>query len=257
MTKRDLRGAALVLFAVAALVVAYTSPLTSIVERWLWSAQGSVTHGLAGGAIFIGVSALMIAIGIPRLFFAGVAGAMFGVTLGFTVAEIGTMSGCLITFVGARVLRYDYVSSRLGSRPGRVKRLLDAAREHGVVSNLLIRSAPVGNFFVTNLLMAVSRVSISDFLLGTFLGTVPATLTLALVGSGITGGGAVHVIIGGGFVLVWSVVYGRCVLPRVRARLGASGHGTDVAGSATSPPAARGARRRSCSSSCSSKTHCR
>lgn len=221
MTKRDLRGVVLVLFAVAALVVAYASPLKSVVEQWL-SARGPDVKGVASGAMFIGVSALMIAIGIPRLFFAGVAGAMFGVTLGFVFAEVGTMLGCMLTFVGARVLGRDYVSERLGSRPGRVKRLLDAAETHGVVSNLLIRSAPVGNFFVTNLLMAVSRVTVPDFLLGTFIGTIPATLALALVGSGITEGGSVQVIIGGGFVLVWSLVYARYVIPRAKARIGAT-----------------------------------
>lgn len=204
---------------VAGLIVAYATPIRSVTEAWLHGDAGPRTWGAWAPFGFALVSALAIAVGVPRLFFAAVAGALFGVVSGFFMAEAGAILGCIVTFLGARALGRTYIEARFATPGARVRRALDLASRHGVAANLLIRSAPVGNFFVTNVLMSLSRVSVRDMLVGTSLGTIPGTLAFALIGSGAVSGHAGPIVTGSFFFLVWGIAYARLVLPWLRRRV--------------------------------------
>ncbi len=218
MRSPALRAAVLLAVVVAGLAVAYGTPSRGVVEAWLEGVDGPRAWGPWGPAGFLGVAALTIAVGVPRLFFAAVAGALFGFALGCVIAEAAAMLGCVLTFLGARALGREFVESRLGSRFDRLRRTLALASRHGVAANLLVRSAPVGNFFVTNVLMSLSRVRIGDMLLGTLLGTLPGTVALALIGSGMVHGAVGPLVTGAFFFVVWGAAHARLVLPWLRRR---------------------------------------
>ncbi len=158
-------------------------------------------YGAAAWLVFVAVSSIGIAFGVPRLFLAAVAGAAFGFLEGFFLITAGTMAGCLITFLLGRRFGKDLLLRRFTARRRRLAALLDQLERHGIAGSLLIRAAPVGNCFVSNLLMAVSPISTRDFLIGTILGTTPETVICCLLGSSAHGHFAAR-ITGGVLLLV-------------------------------------------------------
>jgi len=153
------------------------------------------------------LTAAGVAFGVPRVFFAALAGVVCGWFGGILIAQAGTMLGCILTFVVARRLGRRYVERRVGERFVRFERVLNQLEHHGIAGNLLIRSAPVGNCLVANLLMAVSPIPMWPFLIGTFLGTLPETVIYALLGSGARGQLFVRVVSGVILLLALSVCY--------------------------------------------------
>lgn len=216
---RDRGSLRLLLLAAAAalcLAAVYATPLRDGIERALRSAAD---EDRLDPVSFTLLSALLIGVGVPRLFFAAVAGALFGVGLGFVLAESAALLGCLLTFFSARALAREALWTRLERRARRVRGLLEAAGRHGVAANVLVRSAPVGNFFVTNLLMALSPIRPRDLLIGTTIGTLPGTLSFVLFGSAARERTLLQALFGGAVFLGFALLYARTLLPRLRKRV--------------------------------------
>lgn len=203
---RDLaRAVVLATTVLLSLLAVYATPL----REWL-SSEGVdqlrlqvESLGTWAPAVFLPIAALSIAIGIPRIFFAAVAGAAFGFAIGFAVAWAATVCGCYLAFLYGRRLGRGYVERKIGGQSRRFGRLLASLEHHGIAGNLLIRAAPVGNCLVSNLLMSISPISTRDFLLGTFLGVAPATIIYSLLGSSVQGQFAAR--IAGGVILLVAV----------------------------------------------------
>jgi uncharacterized membrane protein YdjX (TVP38/TMEM64 family) len=166
---------------VGCLLAIYLSPLHALLAesglqplRERLAAMGP----LAPLAFGVG-SALLVAVGAPRLWFAGAAGLLFGWFGGFVLAQVSTNVGCLLNFAWGRWLARDLLARR---RAPRLQRLLAALNRAPVATNVAVRLCPVGNAFAFNLLLAVSQVSARDFVIGTFVGTLPETLAVALFG---------------------------------------------------------------------------
>ncbi|MFH0945549.1 MAG: VTT domain-containing protein [Planctomycetota bacterium] len=212
-----------ILVAVAAtcLILVYSTPLRGGVETWFERTDERLRElGPLGGALFIGVAAVLTAFGTPRLLFAAIAGALFGWWIGAFLAETSALLGCWITFRLGRWLGRGYVEQRMGSPERGVGLLLEKARTHGVAANILIRSAPVGNFFATNLLMAISPISTRDLLLGTLIGTLPGTVVFALFGADARAGVGLWAGLGCALFLGWAVLFWLFLRPRVARHLG-------------------------------------
>jgi uncharacterized membrane protein YdjX (TVP38/TMEM64 family) len=202
-TKDLVRALILATTVLLCLLVVYATPLrgwldTDGIDRARIQVQ---SLGAWAPAVFLPVAALSIAIGIPRIFFAAVAGAAFGFAIGLPVAWAATVAGCYFAFVYGRKLGRGYVERKVGGRSRRFGRLLASLEHHGIAGNLLLRAAPVGNCLMSNLLMSISPISTRDFLLGTFLGVAPETIIYCLLGSSVQGQFAAR-IAGGAMLLV-------------------------------------------------------
>lgn len=165
-----------------------------------WFADLRATVGRAGGwgaLEFVAGCALAISLGVPRLALAFLGGALYGWIAGSLLAQFGTFFGCWGTFVVGRHLGRDWVQARVARRFPRAKSLLAFISRHGFLSNVLLRLTPVGNAFTTNMLFAVSSVSLGSFLMATFVGTFPETVIAALIGSAAKGTDMAERILGG------------------------------------------------------------
>lgn len=187
----------LALLILACVGVVYLTPLrdyvrTDGVEELRRTVLG---YGNWAPAVFLALCAGCVAIGVPRLILAGLGGAFFGWLQGAALAQVGTLAGCFVTFGVGRGLGREYIEAIVRRRFPRAAALLDLVGRHGFAANVLLRAAPVGNCFATNLLMAVSPVGKRNFLLGTFLGTLPETLILALFGSAAGGHTALRIAV--------------------------------------------------------------
>lgn len=173
--------------AVAALVAVYASPLHALlVPAGLGPLQAELAReGSAAPLVFAGATASLVAVGAPRLWFAAAGGLLFGWLPGFLLAQAGTTAGCLLNFAWGRWVMRELLAGR---EMPRLRRLLDGLARAPVATNVAVRLCPVGNCFAFNLLLAASPVSTRDFLVGTFLGTLPETLVYALFGGSAQGG---------------------------------------------------------------------
>ncbi len=179
------------MLALAALVVTcaavvYLSPL----RQWLHPAslhelkQWIATTGAWGPLLFTLLTTIVVAAGVPRLWMAALGGFAFGWLTGAALALIGTLGGCWITFTYARWLGREWVQARIGKR---FTELNDLLRRHGIMMTLVLRTAPIGNSHVSNLMLALSPISRGAFLIGTALGVLPTTVIYALFGSAASG----------------------------------------------------------------------
>lgn len=139
-------------------------------------------RGLSGELLFLGVGALMTAVGLPRQIVAFLGGYAFDWLLGTALAVVAATLGCALAFGYARLLGRGLVTARL---PGLARRLDAFLDRQPFFMALLIRLLPVGHNLSTNLAAGVSRVRAWPFIAGSALGYLPQTLVFALAGSGI------------------------------------------------------------------------
>jgi uncharacterized membrane protein YdjX (TVP38/TMEM64 family) len=171
---------AVLLLTCAALV--YLSPL----RQWLHPASldtlkvWMASMGIWGPLIFTLLTTVAVAAGAPRVWMAALGGFAFGWLVGVALALVGTLGGCWVTFTYARWLGHGWVQAKVGKR---LTKLNDLLQRHGIVMTLVLRSAPIGNSHLSNLMLAVSPISRGSFLIGTALGVLPTTVIYALCGS--------------------------------------------------------------------------
>jgi len=134
-----------------------------------------------GPAEFAITATLLIGVGVPRVLFAAIAGLSFGTVAGSLWASLATVAGCSLTFVAGRLLLRRSAERWLRRRP-RLSGILDTIGTHGFEANLLLRALPVGNAFLTNVLLGLSATSTASFLAGTLVGTLPLTVMYASIG---------------------------------------------------------------------------
>lgn len=145
--------------------------------------QDMVADGGASSVVlFMGLSTLLVAIGLPRQIPAFVGAYAFGLWTGFALAMLVQCVACAADFIWARVLARDFVARRFG---GRLRRLDARLARQPFRATLVLRLMPVGSNILLNLLAGVSSVGFLAFLAGSAVGYVPQTIVFALLGSGV------------------------------------------------------------------------
>ena len=162
---------ALVVFIGAVVVALYFTPLRQYftreslrgavaLMRSLWYAPIILVAGYALGCVFA----------VPASIFVIAAGVIFGWKLGSVYAITGAMIGATASYFVGRFLG-EGLLDRLG-RTG--ARLAEQAKHSGFLSILIVRLIPGPPFALWNYAAGVARVPLRDYVLATFLGTLPA-----------------------------------------------------------------------------------
>lgn len=129
------------------------------------------------------ITALLVAVGVPRLLMTGVAAAMFGIWIGLASTLLGSLLGVYITF---GLVRWGGREAGLARWPQLRKYTVPLSRQ-GILPVLLCRQLPLSSFFI-NVLLGLTEVRIRDFLLGSLIGFLPAAVPTALIGAGLMQG---------------------------------------------------------------------
>jgi uncharacterized membrane protein YdjX (TVP38/TMEM64 family) len=200
-----LRPILLILVAVGGLLLFYLSPLHAMfVPSGIELLRDRLAEfGAWSPAAFVVLAALCVGFGAPRLAFAAAGGLLFGWWLGSLLAQAGTIVGCAITFAWSRRLGRDFARRVTGPR---LARLIGRVERHPVATNVMLRICPIGNSLALNLLFGLSPIGARDFLVGTFLGTLPETVIYALFGSSAHTASAKMVLTAGFLLLVLAVL---------------------------------------------------
>jgi len=167
------RAAVLVVLAVASLVLIVILRDELKIDRVAQLVHPIRELGTLGPVLFGGITFAGVMVGLPRLFFAGLGGYLFGFFPGLLAAQLGTLLGSVVTFLYGRALGREYVAAQVGERFEKLSKVLEQVGRHGIMTNLLVRNIPVGNSFVMTLAMSVTGMPLRDFAIGTFLGTLP------------------------------------------------------------------------------------
>ncbi|MEN8256397.1 MAG: TVP38/TMEM64 family protein [Thermodesulfobacteriota bacterium] len=127
-------------------------------------------------AIYIMVTALSLP-GAAIMTLAG--GALFGVTAGSVIVSFASTIGATVACFVARFILQDWVQSRFGDR---LEAINKGIAEEGGFYLFSLRLVPVFPFFVINLVMGVTRLSLWKFYWISQLGMLPGTIVYVNAG---------------------------------------------------------------------------
>jgi uncharacterized membrane protein YdjX (TVP38/TMEM64 family) len=140
-------------------------------------------HAVVAALLFIAAYVVVVAASLPvgsPLTVLG--GFLFGSWLGTLCVLIGATAGATVLFLAARTAIGDSVQRRLGALGQRLAR--DLAR-NALSYLLVLRLVPVFPFWLVNLVAAAANISLVTYVVGTFLGIIPASFVYASIGSGL------------------------------------------------------------------------
>ncbi len=178
---RNRRVVMLVILATALVAVALLAPHPAPQQIRDWADSVGPVFPL----LFFLVHALVTVAPFPRTVFTLSAGLLFGPILGITLAVAATTVSAVLALLLVRALDRDQVAARLTHPAVRaVDRRL--ARRGWLAVGSLRLIAPVP-FSVINYCAGLSSVRMMPYLLATFVGIIPGTIGVVVLGDALTG----------------------------------------------------------------------
>jgi uncharacterized membrane protein YdjX (TVP38/TMEM64 family) len=153
--------------------------LQNLLEQALDWVQGL---GVWAPLIFVGLYALASVCLVPGSVLTLGAGAVFGVVWGSVYASVGATLGATAAFLVGRYLARDWVARQIDRKPA-FAALDKAIAEDGWKIVGLTRLSPVFPFVLLNYAFGLTRVSLRDYVLASWIGMMPGTLMYVYLGS--------------------------------------------------------------------------
>ncbi|MBR8742899.1 TVP38/TMEM64 family protein [Nocardiopsis sp. MG754419] len=193
-TRRRLPRAALLAAWVALLVwTLLFGPDPEVVRAWTADA------GTAGFLAYLAAYVLAVQALVPRPALNVAGGVLFGPVSGLALALVGGVLAALAQFLVARYVAGDALARRL---PTRVRGYLEGlAGPRALLAVVQLRLIPVIPYQMVNYGFGLTMIPVTPFVVGTALGSVPATAAMVLIGAGGTDLG-LPVAVGTGTVAV-------------------------------------------------------
>jgi uncharacterized membrane protein YdjX (TVP38/TMEM64 family) len=140
-------------------------------------------HAALSVLAYVAVYALAVTLSLPcGLILTVTGGLLFGWPVGAAAAIVGATLGATMVFLIARTAVGDVLCTRSGPW---LAKLSKGFQKDALVYMLFLRLVPAFPFWFVNLAPAVLGVPLKTFVLGTFLGIMPATLAFASAGAGL------------------------------------------------------------------------
>jgi uncharacterized membrane protein YdjX (TVP38/TMEM64 family) len=165
-------------------VPAYRSEFNARLTGFLDAVRGWGTWGpVLVGAAFIPVCLFFLP-GSPLTLFGGFAfGQTFrGLALVAACISAGSTLGATAAFLVGRSVARDWIEKRVAAHP-RFRALDAAVAEQGFKIVLLTRLSPAFPFNLLNYSFGLTRVSLRDYVLASWIGMLPGTILFAYLGS--------------------------------------------------------------------------
>ena len=123
---------------------------------------------------------LFVALNLPgAVVFTLAGGLLFGPLLATLYVNIAATTGATVAFLAARYLFHDWVERKFGHR---LKAIQEGFSNNALSYILSLRLVPVFPFFIVNVLLGLTRVKVSTYILATSLGIIPGTFIYAYAG---------------------------------------------------------------------------
>lgn len=222
MTSRPIARALLGLLVVAGIVAAFALlPVREWMLNIAWYIRAS---GAAGIAAYFAVYVLFAVFMLPGSMMTITAGFAFGPVWGVVIGSTFAVAAGIVPFVLGRFVARDWVKRRIEKHP-RLAAIDAASGAQGFKVVVLLRLSLAPYNFL-NYALSLTRVRLLDFVLGTWLGMLPAVVVLVYLGSLLTDavqiGSALHDVGPVVRVLYWlgfvTTVIGVVLLTRMARR---------------------------------------
>ena len=177
----------LLAFTVAGVGIYRTTPVAGYFEPGGPAAIWLGDLGPLGPLVFCAGMAAAILVGVPRLLFCPLAGALFGFWGGIGISVAGTLASYYVAFVFLRE-RYTGSPPRLLLHP----KLAFLGSDPGFGGVVIARLLPVPGM-VGTVALSLSGVGHRAYLGGSAIGLLPEAVPLVLLGAGMLHGDAVHI----------------------------------------------------------------
>lgn len=138
--------------------------------------------GTAGPVIFVGMYVIAAVLFLPGLILTLGAGALFGVVKGTIIVSISATLGATCAFLVGRHLARAWVEKKIHGNP-RFKAIDEAVAREGWKIVGLTRLSPVFPFNLLNYAYGITKVSLRDYLLASWIGMIPGTIMYVYIGS--------------------------------------------------------------------------
>lgn len=171
-----LRAAVLLGVVFTGMLLYRLTPLREWLEPAGRAAAWVRSTGWAGGLVFYAGTALLIFLGVPRLVFCPLAGALYGFWGGLALSLAAPTTSYFLTFL---VLR-GRAEGPLTGLPAALRFL---GRDPGMSGVILARLLPLPGMVIT-LALSLTGVGRRKYLFGTLLGLIPEAAPLVLLGAG-------------------------------------------------------------------------
>ncbi|CAN6481966.1 unnamed protein product [Victoria cruziana] len=170
----------LLLLLAAITTACVTLPIEKILKDFLvWIKQNLGPWGpLVLAIAYIPLTVLAVPASILTLG----GGYLFGLPIGFLADSIGATIGATAAFLLGRTIGKPLVMSKLKDYP-QFQAVAIAIQRSGFKIVLLLRLVPLLPFNMLNYLLSVTPVSISEYMMASWLGMMPITFALVYVGT--------------------------------------------------------------------------
>jgi uncharacterized membrane protein YdjX (TVP38/TMEM64 family) len=173
------RALPIALVAVAVALLLWQLPVAAWMRAALdWTAANREVAWLAFIALYV-VATVCFLPGLPLTL---AAGAIFGVAAGTALVSVGSTVGATAAFFIGRTVARDWVGRRIAAWP-RFRAADRAVASRGFWVVLLMRLSPALPFFLLNYAFGITAVKAREYVLGSWLGMLPATLAYVYAGS--------------------------------------------------------------------------
>lgn len=166
---------ALAIFALAARLIVLQGGLRGALERL-------AALGPMGAALFVLLYVVVCLLLLPASLLTLGAGAVYGVARGIPLVSVSATLGATVAFIVGRTVARGWVQVRV-ERDSRFKAIDQAVAREGWKIVLLSRLSPAFPFTLINYLFGVTRVSLRDYVLASWLGMLPGTALYVYVGA--------------------------------------------------------------------------
>jgi uncharacterized membrane protein YdjX (TVP38/TMEM64 family) len=155
--------------------------------------------GPIGPIVFFGLYVMACVFMLPGLILTMGAGAVFGVVNGLLLVSLSSTVGATAAFLVGRYLAREMVARRVSGN-ATFSAMDEAVASEGWKIVVLTRLSPVFPFNLLNYVFGLTRVSIRDYVLASWIGMIPGTAMYVYLGSlagslaelGTTAGGRTH-----------------------------------------------------------------
>jgi uncharacterized membrane protein YdjX (TVP38/TMEM64 family) len=149
---------------------------SAAVQAWM----GAGVHGpWALPAAIAGFCVLMF-LGVPQVVLVAAAVVAFGPWTGFAYSWVGNLVASVIGFYMGRKVGAKILKSYAGKG---VNDFVDMIGRNGFWASLVVRLVPSAPFVVVNMAAGVTPMRVSQFILGTALGSIPKIALVAYAGN--------------------------------------------------------------------------
>ena len=172
----------IVVWAIAALLMLAAAWFLPV-KPWLGAAlTWAASHREPAALVFIALYVLATVCLIPGLILTLAGGAIFGLARGVALVSAGSLLGASAAFFIGRTFARKWTQQRIAAWP-RFRALDGALGERGFWIVLLTRLSPLFPFNLLNYAYGVTAVRPRDYIAGSWLGMLPATVLYVYAGS--------------------------------------------------------------------------